>query len=85
MDHPTREQAIKAIHDLFDHAFGHDKGSDEMYIDWCDSHGLVVFEDDGGEPIASDWPGELQFLAALGVTEQEMVDVLHINPKVFGP
>ena len=83
MQHPTREEAIKAINDLFDVAFGHDKGSDEAYIDWCEGLGLVTYECDDNDAWPEDWPGQYQFLAALGITEQEMIDILHLNPNMF--
>jgi hypothetical protein len=89
----TEEQAVKALEQLMEIHFGHDKGSGEMYQEWAENVGLCksIWEEypDG------DWPSEFdndpdyqapscyELLMALGISPQKLVDTLHINPKIF--
>ena len=79
-----REQAIRSLDHLFEKVFGSDKGSREAYEEWATNEGLC--EEWAGEEDITDQmrpPGTLEFLLALGVTPQEIVDVIHLNPEIF--
>jgi hypothetical protein len=85
----TKEQAIKALHDLEEVAFGHDKGSGEAYLDWAIDQDLCEYCD---EYEGEEWddeihapPSIIELLVAIGVSPQDLVDVLCVNPHMFTP
>lgn len=78
----TRKQSIKIINELFEEHFGSDKGSGEAYVEWMERMGLAEFSEDDMTTVVNP-PGQLEFLMALGVTPQELVDTLGINHRIF--
>lgn len=82
----TRKQAIKALLALEDKAFGHDKGSGEMYQEFCELMGLCEEWDGESETKEENWaPGFWELLMAIGVKPQEIVDIGGINNLCFPP
>ena len=77
----TREQAIKVINTLFEEHFGSEKGSNDAYFEFMEKMKFVEFDDDGNT--IGEAPGQYEFLIALGVQPQEIVDVLGINHQIF--
>jgi hypothetical protein len=80
-DPVSRKAAIKTIDQLFETHFGSEKGSTEAYVDFMEQRGFCEFTDEGG--VDKEPPCQYEFLLALGVTPQELVDVLGINHKIF--
>lgn len=82
----AREAAIKALLALEDKAFGHDKGSGEMYAEWCADRGLCQPWDGEVETADEDLPPDFfELLLAVGVSPQEIVNIGWINHKCFPP
>lgn len=80
----TREQAIKSICELFERYFGVEKGSAEMYQDFAEDLKLCEPWDGEGEYKKENMPPDYnEFLLALGVKPQEIIDITHINTKCF--
>lgn len=80
----SREQALKALFSLDDFVFGHDKGSGEMYCEWAEHQGLCPEWDGESDVKEEDLPpGFFELFLALGIQPQEIIDVLHVNPKCF--
>lgn len=83
----TKEQALRALHELEETAFGHDKGSGDAYYEWACDQGLCEYccEDEGEEWIADlhEPPGILELFVAIGILPQTLVDILHVNPNMF--
>jgi hypothetical protein len=81
----AREDAIRALDALFEQAFGHDKGSGEVYEAWCAEQGLCEEWDGEEDPIPPECepPCQHELMLALGLTPQEILDALHINPRCF--
>jgi len=81
MEKPTREQAIKVIEAIFDRAFGNDKGSNDAYCEFMENMGLAKYDDDYNT--IEQPPGMYDIMMALGITADELVSILHLNPKIF--
>ena len=86
MDKITRVQAIKAIDSLFDRYFGSDKGSNELYESWASDNKLCE-PWNGEEELTEEHipPGQFDILMALGITKEELIEHLGVNPEIFKP
>lgn len=81
----TRDKAIQCLDSLFERAFGSDKGSSQAYEEWCEEMGLCEWDEEVDEYVGGrEPPGQHQILSAVGISPQELVDVLGINPKSVG-
>lgn len=82
----ARAAAIRALEGLFERAFGSEKGSGDAYSEWCEEVGLCETWD-GEEEFRDEHnpPCQYELMLALGLTPQEIVNALHINPKTFSP
>jgi hypothetical protein len=80
----TREKAIKAINELFDRHFGCDKGSGEDYQEWAEDMKLCEPWDGEGSFTEENYPpGQWDILQAIGVTQDEIIELLGANPAIF--
>jgi hypothetical protein len=80
----TRKQAVAAILEMFDRWVGCEKGSSEMWSAFCEDMKLIPeWDGKAGTEVAPPSPEE--FLLALGVVPQEMVNVKGYNPGVVFP
>jgi len=82
-----RKLAIKALLNLDEKTFGHDKGSGEAYWDWATDMGLCPeydFDDPDFEKDRSNWPPDfVELLMAIGISPQEIVDISGRNTNCF--
>lgn len=80
----SREQAVKALHEMFHKAFGNDKGSAEVYQEWAADQGLCEqWDEDGPDSPEILPPCIYEILVAAGIRPKQLVDILGINMKIF--
>lgn len=77
----SKHLALKALLSLDSYAFGNDKGSDELYQEWCEENNLVP-EWDEDRPLTNDdiAPSFIELFLAIGITPQEIHSILKDNP-----
>jgi hypothetical protein len=79
-----RDVALRALWNLVEEAFGHDKGSGEAYEYWAAENKLCD-EWDGESEISDNQlpPSVQEILVAAGINPQELYGAIGINPHCF--
>lgn len=78
-----RKTAIRALCDLDEEAFGHDKGSGEAYMDWATGFGLCESWDPEDDENWEPPPDFYELLVAAGISPDEIIEATGCNPGMF--